>query len=148
MNNSIERHIEINAPVSKVWQALTDSTLFAKWFKATFNGPFIAGKTTHGKNTHPGYEFELEFIIKEIKPETYFSYAWTPFPADRSFDYSKEEPTLVEFRLAKTTTGTRLSVTESGFSKITASRRAEAYKMHEGGWEAQLRNIEKFVVQA
>jgi hypothetical protein len=32
-------------------------------------------------------------------------------------------------------------------SKVTASRRAEAFKMHTGGWEAQLKNIEAFLVE-
>src|SRR4051794_12306411 len=97
--DSIEKQIEIKAPVSKVWQALTDSELFGQWFRVSVNGPFTPGKTTYGKNLYPGYEFEMAFIIKDITPETYFSYAWRPSPADTSFDYSKEQPTLVEFRL-------------------------------------------------
>jgi len=146
MENSISRQIEIKAPVSKVWQALTDAKQFAQWFKVTLEGPFVPGKTTHGKNTYKGYEhLKMVFMIREIKPESYFSYAWHPFAKDPTFDYSKEEPTLVEFHLEKTATGTLLKVTESGFNKITASRRAEAFKMHTGGWEQQLKNIEAFV---
>lgn len=145
--NSIERQIEISAPVAKVWQALTDSKLFGQWFKATFHSPFVAGKTTKARNTSKGFEMDMQFYIKEIKPQSYFSYAWHPFPIDQTFDYSKEEPTLVEFHLEQTATGTLLKVKESGFTKITASRRAEAFKMHTGGWEAQLKNIEAFLVE-
>lgn len=146
MENAITRQIEIKAPVSKVWKALTDSQRFGTWFKAKFEGAFVAGKTTKAMNTHPGFEFPMEFHIKDITPESYFSYRWTPFPVDRTFDYSQEEPTLVEFFLEQTETGTLLKVVESGFNQITARRRAEAFKMHSGGWEAQLRNIEAFVV--
>jgi uncharacterized protein YndB with AHSA1/START domain len=147
VENTIEREIEIKAPVAKVWEALTDSKLFGQWFNARFEAPFVAGKTTKGQNTSKGYEMKMEFHIKDIKPQTYFSYAWTPFPFDQTFDYSKEEPTLVEFNLEKTSTGTLLKVKESGFNKITASRRAKAFEMHSGGWEAQLRNIEGFLVE-
>jgi uncharacterized protein YndB with AHSA1/START domain len=147
VENSIERQIEIKAPVAKVWKALTDSQLFGQWFKANFHSEFVAGKTTKGMNTSKGFEMEMAFHIKEIKPQSYFSYAWTPFPMDRTFDYSKEEPTLVEFFLEQTSSGTLLKVKESGFTKITASRRAEAFRMHSGGWEAQLKNIEKFLVE-
>lgn len=143
----IERQIEIRAPVSKVWKALTDSQLFGQWFNAKFQSEFAPGKTTKGQNTSKGFEMNLEFHVKEIKPESYFSYAWTPYPMDKKFDYSKEEPTLVEFFLESTSTGTLLKVKESGFTQITASRRAEAFKMHSGGWEAQLKNIEKFLVE-
>lgn len=146
VENSIQRQIEIKAPLSKVWKALTDSKLFGQWFNANFHSPFVAGKTTKARNTTKGYEMDMEFMIKEIKPQSYFSYAWHPFPMDQSFDYSKEEPTLVEFFLEETATGTLLKVKESGFTKITASRRAEAFKMHTGGWEAQLENIKGFLV--
>ncbi len=147
VENSIERQIEIKAPIAKVWKALTDSQLFGQWFKANFQSEFVAGKTTKAKNTSKGFEMDMSFHIKEIKPQFYFSYAWTPFPMDQSFDYSKEEPTLVEFFLEQTATGTLLKVKESGFNKVTASRRAEAFRMHTGGWEAQLKNIEKFLVE-
>lgn len=145
MSDIIEKQIEIKAPVAKVWEALTDAKKFGTWFKADLESSFVAGKTTKGKNTSKGFEMKMEFHIKEIKPQTYFSYAWTPFPLDQTFDYSKEEPTLVEFYIEPMGTGTLLKVKESGFDKITASRRAKAFEMHTGGWIAQLENIAKFV---
>jgi uncharacterized protein YndB with AHSA1/START domain len=145
--NSIEKQIEIKAPVTKVWKALTTAEQFGQWFKVDLESGFVAGKTTKGRNTSKGFEMNMLFHVKDITPESYFSYAWTPFPMDQSFDYSKEEPTLVEFFLEETKTGTLLKVKESGFNKITASRRAEAFRMHTGGWEAQLNNIGAFVVE-
>jgi uncharacterized protein YndB with AHSA1/START domain len=143
--NSISRQIELKAPVSKVWQALTDTKLFGQWFGVKLEGPFVAGKTTKGINNYKN--MKADFHVKEIKPQSYFSYAWTPYPMDQTFDYSKEDPTLVEFHLEDTGSGTLLKVKETGFNHITASRRAEAFKMHTGGWEAQLKNIEKFLVE-
>ncbi len=90
---------------------------------------------------------DMVFHVKEIKPQSYFSYAWHPYPMDKKIDYSKEDPTLVEFFLEANSKGTLLKVKESGFNKITASRRAEAFKMHSGGWEAQLENIKRFLVE-
>ena len=147
MENSIEKQITIQAPREKVWNALTDAKQFGQWFKVDLYSDFVAGKTTKGKNTSKGFEMNMEFHIKEIRPQTYFSYAWTPFPIDQKFDYSKELPTLVEFFLEEVNGGTLLKVKESGFSQITASRRAEAFKMHTGGWEAQLKNIENFLAK-
>ena len=147
MENSIERRITIKAPVAKVWRALTDAKLFGQWFKVDLQSDFVAGQTTKGRNTSKGFEMNMEFHVKEIRPQSYFSYSWIPYPMDQNFNYSKEEPTLVEFFLEEAKEGTLLKVKESGFTKITASRRAEAFKMHSGGWEAQLKNIEKFLVQ-
>ena len=44
-----------------------------------------------------------------------------------------------------TATGTRLTVTESGFENVPAHRRAEAFRMNEGGWAEQVRNIKAHV---
>jgi uncharacterized protein YndB with AHSA1/START domain len=60
-------------------------------------------------------------------------------------DYSTEQATLVEFQLTEVPGGTKLAVTESGFDELPAHRRDEAFRMNSSGWEAQLRNIEKYV---
>ena len=62
-------------------------------------------------------------------------------------DYSPEPPTLVEFTLAETDGGTVLTIVESGFDRIPAARRAEAFRMNDGGWTGQLKNIERHVTQ-
>lgn len=146
--NIIEKQIEIKAPLEKVWMALTNAKQFGEWFSVKLESGFVAGQTTKGRNTSKGFEMDMLFHVKEIKPQTYFSYAWVPFPIDPTFDYSKEKPTLVEFFLESTSKGTLVKVKESGFDLITASRRAEAFRMHTGGWEAQLKNIEAYVVEA
>lgn len=145
--NTIEKQITIKAPIAKVWKALTDAKQFGQWFKVDLYSDFIVGQTTKGKNTSKGFEVDMVFHIKDMTPQKYFSYAWNPFPVDPTIDYSKEKTTLVEFFLEESNGGTLLKVKETGFSHITASRRAEAFKMHTGGWEAQLTNIEKFLVE-
>jgi hypothetical protein len=62
-------------------------------------------------------------------------------------DYSQEHPTLVEFRLQATASGTLLKVTESGFEKIPAARRAEAFLRNDGGWAQQMKNIQAYVIE-
>ena len=85
-------------------------------------------------------------MIQKIEPEHTFSYTWNPYAVDASKDYvTEEEPTLVVFTLEATKTGTRLKVVESGFDKIPAYRRAEAFRMNSGGWAAQLENIKRYV---
>ena len=59
-----------------------------------------------------------------------------------------ETPTLVEFRLEKTASGTLLTVTESGFDKVPAERRAEAFRMNDKGWTTQVKNIEAHVAHS
>jgi uncharacterized protein YndB with AHSA1/START domain len=80
-----------------------------------------------------------------MEPERLFSFAWHPYAINPKFDYSKETPTLVEFRLEKVKNGTRLFVTETGFHKIPAERQLEAFRMHDSGWTQQMKNIENYL---
>lgn len=142
----IEKEVEIKAPVSRVWRALTDYKEFSTWFRVNLEGPFIPGETARGRITHPGFEHVvMEVVVKKMEPERYFSFTWHPYAIDPGQDYSHETPTLVEFALSETKTGTRVRVVESGFDKIPAHRRDEAFRMNEGGWAAQSRNIKDYV---
>jgi uncharacterized protein YndB with AHSA1/START domain len=146
METQIEKQVEIAAPVSRVWRALTDYRQFGEWFLVKMDGPFVAGKPIGGQITHPGYEhLRMEIVIKAIEPETLFSYTWHPYAVDPKVDYTKEASTLVEFRLQATAGGTLLTVTESGFEKIPSERRAEAFLRNDGGWKQQMKNIEAYV---
>ena len=149
MNNRIEKHIDLKAPQSRVWRALTDYREFGEWFRVKLESPFVPGETARGYITWPGYEHLLwEAVVQKLEPEHYFSFTWHPYAVDPKVDYSKETPTLVEFRLAKTKTGTALTVIESGFEKIPRERFADAFRMNEDGWSQQIKNIEAYVTKA
>jgi len=146
MANYIEKQIELKASPARVWRALTDYREFGEWFRVKLDRPFVTGQSSRGQITHPGYEHVVwEAVVVRMEPETLFSFSWHPYAVDPNLDYSKETPTLVEFRLQKTASGTLLRLTESGFDKIPADRRVEAFRMNDGGWTAQMKNIEAHV---
>lgn len=148
MDNRIEKRIELKAPVSRVWRALTDYREFGEWFQVKLDGPFVAGQIARGHITYPGYEhLKWEAVVQSIEPERLFSFTWHPYAVDVNVDYSKETPTLVEFRLEKTAGGTLLLITESGFDKIPADRRLEAFRRNDGGWTEQVKNIEAYLAR-
>lgn len=146
MSDQIKKQIDIPASRTRVWRALTDYREFGEWFRVELEGPFAVGASARGHILYPGYEHVImEVVVQQIEPEHLFSYTWHPYAVDSELDYSDEVPTLVEFRLEETTTGTRLTVTESGFDKVPAHRRLEAFRMNEGGWEEQVQNILRHV---
>jgi uncharacterized protein YndB with AHSA1/START domain len=148
MENRIEKRIELKAPMSRVWRALTDYREFGEWFRVKLDGPFVAGEISRGHITYPGYEHvKWEAVVQKMEAEWLFSFTWHPYAVDPKIDYSKETPTLVEFRLENTAGGTLLVVTESGFDKIPSGRRDEALRKNEGGWTAQMKNVESYVAQ-
>jgi uncharacterized protein YndB with AHSA1/START domain len=146
MTDRIEKRMELKAPVSRVWRALTDYREFGAWFRVELEGPFVPGQVSRGRITYPGYEhIRWEATIKEMVPEKLFSFTWHPYAIDPKVDYSNEPPTLVEFRLEKSGTGTVLHLSESGFGAIPSDRRPEAFRMNDRGWTEQMKNIEQHV---
>ena len=142
----IEKSIELRAPVSRVWRALTDHNEFGTWFHVRLDGAFRVGEPSTGQITHPGYEHvRFNAVIQAIDPEQYFAFTWHPYVINPNADYSNETPTLVEFKLEPTTDGTRLTVVESGFDAVPAHRRDEAFRMNERGWGMQVENVKAHV---
>ena len=142
----IEKSVSLRAPRERVWRAITTPQEFGEWFGARLDGQFSPGKVTRGPITHPGYEhLTLEMTIDRIEPQRYFSWRWHPYAVNPAVDYSEEPMTLVELILEETTGGILLRLIESGFDKIPQHRRAEAFRMNEGGWTAQMENISKYV---
>ena len=105
--------------------------------------------TARGRITHPGYEhLTLEVQVERMESERLFSWGWHPYAIDPKQDYSKEPTTLVVFELEDVPEGTRLKVTESGFDRIPAARRAEAFRMNADGWAQQVENVARHVAPA
>jgi uncharacterized protein YndB with AHSA1/START domain len=137
----------LRAPRGRVWRALTDAHEFGAWFRVKLEGAFEVGTSVKGRITHPGYEhLTMELRVVQMETERLFSYRWHPYAVDPKVDYSNEPTTLVEFRLDDGPDGgTELTIVESGFEQIPPSRRAEAFRMNDGGWTVQVENIRRHV---
>jgi len=151
-DNTIEKRIELKAPVSRVWRALTDYREFGAWFKVKLDGPFVPGQVSRGQITYPGYEhIAWEARIETMDPERLFSFTWQQAKSfektDKLPDYAGAPRTLVEFRLEPILGGTLLILTESGFDSVPADWRPEAFRRNDGGWTEQMKNIESHVTQ-
>jgi uncharacterized protein YndB with AHSA1/START domain len=142
----IEKKVQLNAPQSRVWRAISNAREFGEWFKVNLEGAFAEGKAIRGNLLHPGYEhMTIDLMVEQIEPERYFSYRWHPYAIDPKVDYSLEPTTLVEFVLEEVDGGTSLTIVESGFDRIPLARRAEAFRMNDNGWAGQIKAIERYV---
>ena len=109
-------------------------------------GSFAPGARAHFQIQLPGHDnVTVEIAIERMEPESRMSYRWHPYALEPGVDYSSEPTTLVEFQLEEIAEGTRLTVVESGFDRIPAARRAEAFHMNDAGWAEQLQNIARYV---
>ena len=143
MSDRIEKTIELKAPVARVWRALTDHREFGTWFRVSLEGPFVPGQVSRGQITYPGYEHVMggrgaeDGAGEAISPSP-----GIPTPSIPTEDYSSEPPTLVEFTLEKTAKRHAAHASSSRAStRSRAERRAEAFRMNDGGWTEQMENI-------
>lgn len=165
--NSIEKKVTLNASISRVWRALTDTQEFGEWFGVELDGPFVEGRAISGRfsgtfdeQAIADYQRSLGLVPGKVKipqklhtfcsvvrmtPEHYFSFRWIPFGVDADVDPQNEPTTLVEFRLHAVADGTELTIAESGFEQVPASRRQRAFLMNDGGWAAQAQNVKRYV---
>jgi uncharacterized protein YndB with AHSA1/START domain len=156
-SDHIEKQAVLKAPVARVWNAVSEATEFGKWFGVAFNGPFIEGKRLNGrivpttvdpevaKMQKPYEGMPFEFLVDRIEPGRRISFKWHPFAIEKGVDYSNEPMTLIVFDLEEVPRGTRLTITESGFDRIPAGRRAKAFAANEGGWEKQMELVAKYL---
>jgi uncharacterized protein YndB with AHSA1/START domain len=147
MRNQIERVINLNASVERVWIAITDHNEFGSWFRLSLHSTFKVGEVTHGEVTFPGHEGLPFWARVEVMEEPHrFSFVWpmdeTVQPDDQRLD---EKSTLVEFILEPSSNGSKLTIRESGFKKLPEDKRMQAFRDNEGGWDAQTQNIRDFV---
>jgi len=142
----IEKLVNLDAPRSRVWRALTDVKQFNAWFGVALKGTFVTGAEVSGKITIRNYEHvTMTLWVETMEPERFFSFRWHPYAIEAGVDYSAEPTTLVTFTLEDAGGGTRLTIVESGFDAIPESRRAKAFSMNSAGWDGQAKNIQKFL---
>jgi uncharacterized protein YndB with AHSA1/START domain len=145
VSDKIVRTIELKAPRERVWRALTTDAEFAAWFGVKFlEGKLRPGERAKMVSTHKGHEgIEFYVTVEKMEPPRLFSWRWVPGASQPT----NEPATLVEFLLEETKDGTRVTITESGFDRLSLEYRAKAFKDNSSGWEFQAKQLENYVAQ-
>ena len=145
-NDKIVKVVDLKGPISRVWQALTDYKQFGEWFRVDLDQPFVVGGKSTGRMTYPGHENVpwLAFIDR-MDEERLFSFRWYD-SEDPQPETNEDNPALtVEFLLEGIADGTRLTITESGFAALPASRRIELMRGNQEGWTIQADNLAHYL---
>ncbi|RNL80560.1 SRPBCC family protein [Halostreptopolyspora alba] len=144
----IERDIHVAAPVERVWAVLTEADHIAGWF----------GESARIDALEPGgtlwlgwAEFgEYPAVIDRVEPPRVFAFRWTVDSNDHP-GVASEHPregnaTLVEFTLSAEAGGTRLSVVESGFTRlgVPAEQQERARQQNIEGWGIELDELREY----
>ncbi len=135
----ITKTIDIKAPASKVWAALTEADLIAQWFgdtaelDATPGGVGMFAWKEHG---HGPFRVLVE---RADKPKTLI-YRWA---REANVDPVPGNSTVVRFDLDEIEGGTRLTLVETGFEELSDPQANRDGNVE--GWNAELGKLVEFV---
>jgi uncharacterized protein YndB with AHSA1/START domain len=139
MNNyTIERDIEIEAPVEVVWRTITEPQLIRTWFSDAADveaRPGAVGSLTFRADTDAPNIVGITVVAAD--PPHRFSYRWVYPPGERA---TEANSTLVTFTLvADGEERTRLRVVESGLEHmdIGDDEKQKFLEQHRHGWQVQ-----------
>ncbi|MDB4986914.1 MAG: yndB [Myxococcaceae bacterium] len=105
-SEAIAFEFELQHRPEKVWRALTDPTLLAKWLLPVMNLKLELGAAfTFAAQPQPGWDGMVNCTFLEIEAQRKLSYAWRVGAMD----------TVVTFTLTPTASGTHLALVQSGF---------------------------------
>ncbi len=137
--NTITRTLDLPHPHEKVWSAISTLEGITSWF-----GQRAEGEMTPGQDVHMHWDSFDESGTLEIKvsdPMSTFAFCWGINGAPA------EDPrrTYVEFVLVPTDSGTRLTLTESGFAQLPDEWLEQSYQGNGFGWAAELGELVEFL---
>jgi len=138
MQDAITKEIIVKAPKERVYEAITDPQQITQWFPDAVDGTLEVGK--QAIFTFEGYG-NSSVLVVDAQPYDYFAYRWIPGGANIVDDLTTVQTTLVEFRLSTEGTGTKVSLTESGFASLPSDIAESSLKDNSGGWEHMMNRL-------
>jgi uncharacterized protein YndB with AHSA1/START domain len=118
-------------PPAKVWRALTDPALIARWgMRPEGFAPVVGTRFRFVARPNPGRRGFVECEVLEVRPPSLLRYSWV--------GNEKSPATYVAFRLEPHEGGTRLTFEHTGF--VGAGGFALANLIMKPGWKKTFRS--------
>ena len=133
---AVRRSITIQAPMDRVWEAITDARHIAAWFGQSAVLDTVA-VGAGGVFSFDGFG-DFPVLIEELEPPRLIAYRWSNDNASAvdPARVSLERSTVFRFTLEPAGAGTRLTVVETGFDSLADP--AAGMESNRGGWDAEL----------
>jgi uncharacterized protein YndB with AHSA1/START domain len=127
----IERTVQLAHPPERVWAALTTAEGLGTWFGHRAEVDLRVGG--QAKLTWDSGDTAI-LTIERLEPPHVFGYTWPVY----GLPDGDLRRTYVEFTLEPTSTGTTLTVVESGFAQLSDAGHKVAYSGNTEGWANEL----------
>ncbi|HET9671258.1 MAG TPA: SRPBCC domain-containing protein [Actinomycetota bacterium] len=129
--DEIRKHLELDAPIERVWAALTTPDGLLAWF------PTHAAEI----DLRPGGRLALrwaddgdEGVVDVVEPPRRLVFRWRPEGRDRPF-------TTVAFTLEDLGDRTGLTLVESGSTSLPDQIHQQAWEGNDRGWDEELAEL-------
>ena len=119
---SIELEYDLAFSPEKVWRALTQADLLARWLMPNDMVPKVGHKFRLETDPAPGFDGFVHCEVLEVVPPRRLKLTWRGGPLD----------TVVTWTLTPTSAGTRLKVEQDGF---LVDQAGWAYEGAKYGWQ-------------
>jgi uncharacterized protein YndB with AHSA1/START domain len=132
--HTVTRTVHIEAPRATVWTALTDPETMAKWFGDSVAFTALEPGATGSIDWDDYGSFPIE--ITDVQPNSSFGFRWSGIPAEKLDEYS----THVLFTITDASSGTDVTVLESGFDTLPGGTRYRRDRLEQNreGWDVEL----------
>lgn len=142
LTDTIERVLTLDADLNQAWKAISTPDGLSQWFSDRAEFEPIAG----AKMCIEWDEYDLvSAIVEKVDPPHEFAFRWIAHGARDTDELTPQNSTLVTFVLAATTSGTQITVRESGFASLPKELHGIAQPEHESGWTHELRELEAYL---
>jgi uncharacterized protein YndB with AHSA1/START domain len=128
--NDVHVTIDLEAPVHRVWEYLTDRDKLARWLMTSDLTPGVGARFTFSAPPSGGWDGRLHCEVTEAIENERLAFTWN------ANDIGAE--TLVTIRLESIKAGTRLTLTHTGFDGALPGARGR----HAAGWTNALKSLE------
>ena len=130
MTKAIEKRLELNAPLERVWSAISDAAEISRWFSDRCDLDLRPGGRGHFDwDDHGVYSVRVD----EVDPPRRLVWSWNHEPGT---EVEEGSSTSVEWMLSpREGGGTILELRETGFE--TEDRR----KQNDDGWDEELAEL-------
>ena len=127
----IERTLRLAHPPERVWAALTTAEGLGTWFGNSAEVDLRVGG--QARLTWDSGD-TATLTIERLDPPRVFGYTWPVY------GLGEDDPrrTYVEFTLEPTSTGTTLTMVESGFAQLPDAEHKAAFSGNTSGWTSEL----------
>ncbi len=131
--NGVHMTIDLDAPVARVWEHLTNREKLAQWLMTSDFTAKVGSRFTFSAPPSGTWDGQLHCAVTELVEPERLAFTWN------ANDIGAE--TLVTFQLEKIASGTRLTLTHTGFDGALPG----ATGRHAAGWTRVLKSLENTV---